>query len=130
MININRDVNDHKCSSIIKLRYRTKRKPKTFKTSWVLIKRRIETFTEEVLSLLIKYKETKCLFFWEKHKAKQIKVQFRNYRRSIRNEHVWNCLRSDRNKNINFCKGNNFCINKNETKRNVTFWVQINEKNR
>ena len=107
------------------IRYRNE--TKTFETVPVLIVWRIETFTEEVLSLLIKYKETKCLFFWDNHKAKQTKVQFRNYRRSNWNENVWNC-RSDRNKNINVCKGNFFWINKNKTKC-LFFWVQKKEKN-
>ena len=39
-------------------------------------------------SLLLKYKETKHLFFSDNHKAKQIKVKFLNYRRSNRNENV------------------------------------------
>ena len=50
------------------------------------------------------------------HKTKQIKLQFQNYGRSKRIENVHNWIWSDQKKNINVCKGNNFFINKNETK--------------
>ena len=60
-----RDVNEHKYSSIIKLLYPTdsiSNTTKTFKTVQFLIERRIKTFSEEIFGLLIKLKETRCLF--------------------------------------------------------------------
>ena len=85
----------------------------------VLIVWRIESLQRDIFSFLIKLNETKCLFFWAMHKTKQIKLQFQNYRRSKRNEKVHNWIWYDQKKNINVCKGNNFCINKNETKRSA-----------
>ena len=70
-----------------------------------------------MFSLLIDLKETKCLFFWDKHKTKQKKLQYGNYLLSKRNENVQNYISSDQKKNIIVFKGNIILLIK--TKRRV-----------
>ena len=118
MLLASRDVNDHKCPSLIKLiRYR--KKPKTFETVQVLIVWRIDRLQKKLFCLLIKLNGTKCLFFWGMHKTKQIKLQFQNFQRSKWNKNSHKLIRSEQKKNINICKGNNLLINKNETKQSA-----------
>ena len=83
--------------------------------------RGIKTFTEKIFGLLLKLKETKCLFILDKHKTRQIKLQFQKNSKAKRNKYVKNCLRSDQKKIKNVYKGNSFFIYKNEKKRRVYF---------
>ena len=68
---MNRDVNDHIHSSIIKLRYRTDSISKRIENvqCWPSFDwKKKKLFTDDIFGLLIKLKETKCLFILDNHK--------------------------------------------------------------
>ena len=69
-------------------------------------KRKRSNLSKFWLVFLINLKETKCLFFWDKHKTKQIKLQYCNNSVSKRNENIQNCISSDQKINIYAWKGN------------------------
>ena len=109
-----RDVNDHKCSSKIKLRYRTDLISKR-KHSKLSDRKKNRNIYREYFHLLIKLNETKCIFSVSMHKTRQIHPRFRYFSFSKRNENFQNCLRYDRTIRIETLQWKYFFNNKSET---------------